>query len=97
MHPDPIYAFVAHRPIAAVSALVVSLSNLVSYPQPSRTAGKSLPTARQFVAGSVLGNVLYIAGGTTAATPITSTIGPGDALVYGYAFATDAWASGEIV
>jgi hypothetical protein len=67
------------------------------YPQPLRIAGTSLPTARQFVAGSVLGNVLYVAGGTIigAPTPITSFIGPGDALVYGYTFATDVWASGE--
>ena len=57
----------------------------------------SLPTVRQFVAGSVLGNVLYVAGGTITPTSITSTIGPGDALVYGYTFATDVWASGGIV
>ncbi len=57
----------------------------------------SLPTARQFVAGSVLGNVLYVSGGTITATSISSTIGPGDALLYGYTFATDVWASGEIV
>jgi hypothetical protein len=49
------------------------------------------------VAGSVLGNVLYVAGGTIFPTPIVSTIGPGDALVYGYTVTTDVWASGEIV
>ncbi len=98
MRPDPIYASVPHRPIAAVSALFRSL-RCVLHAQRLRIAGTSLPTARQFVAGSVLGNVLYIAGGTIigAPTPITSLIGAGDALVYGYAFTTDVWASGEIV
>ncbi len=56
-----------------------------------------MPEGKHFVAGSVLGNVFYVAGGTTVSTSINSRIGPGNKTVWAYAITLDRWATGEIL